>query len=183
MIQNLCQVDVHQLQAGRSPSLLPFDSLLMSYPVTSSWRRQVAEAHSRRYAQASTVLGGSGELFIDVNRTTEPTPLGQQDFHVQAPEGMRVGGVYSNAEEPTGTMSGSNGGRVSLDIGFIGHDFDEHPTAHMIEGVFVWQKRLAGIKHEIMGVSEALETGGKGSSGEWPATYRTTPTAAVECCR
>ncbi|CAN0489323.1 unnamed protein product, partial [Ectocarpus sp. 12 AP-2014] len=35
-------------------------------------------------------------------------------------------------------------GRARLKIGFIGHDFDEHPTAHMIEGVFVWQKRLYG---------------------------------------
>ncbi|CAN0575473.1 unnamed protein product, partial [Ectocarpus sp. 12 AP-2014] len=38
----------------------------------------------------------------------------------------------------------------------IGHDFDEHPTAHMIEGVFVWQKRLSGTRQH--------GTGGDGNS-------------------
>lgn len=162
-------MDVYQLKAGRPPSLLPFDSLLLPYPVTPAWRRQLAEAHSLRYVEAYTALGGPDELFIDVNRAGDSAHVRQQGFLVQA------------TEEVTGALSDKSSGRVSLNIGFIGHDFDEHPTAHMIEGVFVWQRRQAAIKHDRMGVSEELETGRERSSRERPADYRTTPTA--ECCR
>lgn len=155
----------------------------MPYPVTSAWRRQVAEAHSLRYVEVSTVAGESGEVFVDVNRTGDSTHAHQQEFLVQAGEEEGAGVVYSGGDEATGAMKSKKVGRVSLNIGFIGHDFHEHPTAHMIEGVFVWQKRLSGVKHERMGVSEPLDPGGWGSSGERPANYRVMPAAAAECCR
>lgn len=180
---NQCQVDVHQLRPGRPPSLLPFDSLLMPYPVTSAWRRQIAEAHSVRYVEASATLGESGELFVDVNRTGDSEREHQQEFHVRAGEGERVGEVYSDADEATGDIAGKNVRQASLNIGFIGHDFDEHPTAHMIEGVFLWQKRLSEIKHEELGGWEPLDTGEQGSPGERPSNYRVMPTAATACCR
>lgn len=178
---------MHQLQAGHPPSLLPFDSLLLPYPVTSAWRRQIAEAHSLRYVEAPTVLGGSDEFFVDVNRTEDPARVRQEGLNVSTAERERAGVVYSDKKEPAGSRSIDNGGRISLHIGFIGHDFDEHPTAHMIEGVFVWLKRLTKINRERCDASEALEAGRKGSSGQRPANYgvmpQTTPTATQECCR
>lgn len=174
---------MHQLQAGRPPSLLPFDSLLLPYPVTSAWRRQIAEAHSLRYVETSTVSGESDQLFTDVNRTGDSVHARQIGLRAQATEGERTSEEHGDGVEATGALSGKSGGRVALNIGFIGHDFDEHPTAHMIEGVFVWQKRLAGIKYERTGVTEALVTAGKDGFGERPAHYRTLGTAGAECCR
>lgn len=129
------------------------------------------------------MLGGPDERLVDVNHTEGMAHGHQQEFHGQAAEGERMGEVFIDGDEAAGAMSGKNGGRASLNIGFIGHDFHEHPTAHMIEGVFVWQKRLSGIKHEELVFSEALEARGKGNPEEQPAKIRTTPTAAAECCR
>lgn len=180
--QTQCQVDAHQLKAGRPPSLLPFDSLLLSYPVTSAWRRQIAEAHSLRYMEASRVLSAHDGVYTNANRTRDSALVRQQGFRVLAPHQEGVGAVYSDGDEAAGAMGGESTGRAPLNIGFIGHDFDEHPTAHMIEGVFVWQKRLART-NERTDVSAALERGRKGSSRDMPVNYRTTPTTAVECCR
>lgn len=56
-------------------------------------------------------------------------------------EGDGHGRVEAEEAVPSDGDSDQNKS-VLLEIGFIGHDFDEHPTAHMIEGIFLWQRRL-----------------------------------------
>ncbi|CAN0486073.1 unnamed protein product, partial [Scytosiphon promiscuus] len=75
-----------QLKAGSPPSLLPFDTLLLPYPVNPA------------------VAQGDGG---------EPT------------------------KERSRRRDAETRDRRGLHIGFVGHDFAEHPTAHMMEGVFV----------------------------------------------
>eukprot|EP00903_Cladosiphon_okamuranus_P013259 g12363.t1 len=178
------QVHERQLQAGHSPSLLPFDSLLLPYPVTSAWRRQIAEAHSLRYVEPPTVRGGSDEFLGDVNRAGSLEHVRQERLNVRTAERERTGVVYGDEKEATSARRGGHGERVCLNIAFVGHDFDEHPTAHMIEGVFVWQKRLTRNNGERCDFSKA---GRKGGPGERPANYgmmpQTTPTEAPQCCR
>lgn len=73
--------------------------------------------------------------------------------------------------------------RRGLHIGFLGHDFAEHPTAHMMEGVFVWQKRLAEARDDKEGSEEAFETG-RGDTPKQPRADDGSNYGAFEnCCR
>lgn len=168
------QVDVRQLGSGRSPSILPFDTLLLPYPATPAWRRQIAEAHSRRYAEASVALAKPDEIHVD-------------EDHTGGSEGERGQDGASGGDEASSSGSertiGSSSRRALLNVGFIGHDFSEHPTAHMMEGVFAWQRKLTDIEHERTTISEALETGAQSSSGNWTAIHWSAPKTAAICCR
>ncbi|CAM9596349.1 unnamed protein product [Ectocarpus sp. 4 AP-2014] len=179
------QVDAKQLAFGRPPSLLPFDTLLLPHPVTPAWRRRLAEAHSARYVEASTALVGSRshEAFLGGNRTRDAAHPEGSDSRTDMQEG--IGAEYDGRGEVRGTTAGARrhgttgtgDGRARLKIGFIGHDFDEHPTAHMIEGVFVWQKRLSGTRQHGTGAADHLTSG---------ATWKNDLTASLvetDCCR
>ncbi len=154
---------------------MPFDTLLLPYPATPAWRRKIAEAHSLRYAEASAALVKPDELRFDKDRTGgSEHELGQD----------RTGDGDEASSSRSARTTGSSSKRALLNIGFIGHDFSEHPTAHMMEGVFVWQRKLAGIEHERKDTSAALETGGQSSSsGNWTAVHRSVPKTAASCCR
>ncbi|CBJ48372.1 UDP-N-acetylglucosamine--peptide N-acetylglucosaminyltransferase, family GT41 [Ectocarpus siliculosus] len=178
------QVDVKQLAFGRPPSLLPFDTLLLPHPVTPAWRRRLAEAHSARYVEASTALVGSRshEAFLGENRTRDAARPEGSDRRTDMQEGIGV--EYDGRGEVTGTTAGArihgttrtDEGRARLKIGFIGHDFDEHPTAHMIEGVFVWQKRLSGTRQHGTGAADHL-TSGAPQKNDWTASM-----VETNCC-
>lgn len=94
-------------------------------------------------------------------------------------DGRTTGNTAGNS---SGRTARSDGRRPFLNVGFIGHDFDEHPTAHMVEGVFVWQRRLARMRHERDGAVKTPETRGTTSnSGDRLITSLATPVA--DCCR
>ncbi|CAM9356113.1 unnamed protein product, partial [Sphacelaria rigidula] len=138
------EVDMHQLGAERPPSLLPFDSLLLPYPIDAKWRRKIAEAHSRRYTKKTTDMPSGVEYDehyrASVENRTYPGNAGV-DIHP-----MRDGEAKSDDSTNRGRERGvymGKGRAPTLDIGFLGHDFSEHPTAHMMEGAFVWQKRFS----------------------------------------
>ncbi|CAN0203505.1 unnamed protein product, partial [Ectocarpus fasciculatus] len=177
------QVDVQQLAVGRPPSLLPFDTLLLPYPVTPAWRRRIAEAHSARYVEASTALARTHEAFLDENCTKHAAHPEGSDCRTGMQEG--VGPEHDGGGEVTGPTAGARrhgatgtaDGSADLKIGFIGHDFHEHPTAHMIEGVFVWQRRLSGIRRHGTGAEDNL------TSGAPRANDLTASTVAAGCCR
>lgn len=142
------QVEVRQLDRGRPPSLLPFDTLLLPHPINPAWRRRIAEAHSSRYIgspSAASTIAAAGDR---VDETDRPLSL------LKTKTGLNAGEEsHEKAEEQRGHTTGAAAATISgvgrgLKVGFLGHDFDEHPTAHMIEGVFVWQKRLAAIIRE-----------------------------------
>lgn len=171
------QVDEQQLAFGRPPSLLPFDTLLLPDPVTPAWRRRLAEAHSARYVEASTALVGSHEAFLDENRTRDAAHPEGSDRRTGKHE--EIGTEYDGraGARRHGTTGTGGDGRARLKIGFIGHDFDEHPTAHMIEGVFVWQKRLSGIRQHGTGAADHLMSGA-------PRTKDLTASMVeTDCCR
>ncbi|CAM9624943.1 unnamed protein product [Ectocarpus sp. 8 AP-2014] len=179
------QVDVKQLAFGRPPSLLPFDTLLLPHPVTPAWRRRLAEAHSARYVEASTALVGSRshEAFLGENRTRGAAHPEGSDRWTDMQEGIGV--EYDGRGEVTGTTAGArihgatrtDEGRARLKIGFIGHDFDEHPTAHMIEGVFIWQKRLSGTRQHGTGAADHLTSGAPQNNDLTASMVET------DCCR
>lgn len=186
---NQLQVDMRQLGAGRPPSLLPFDSLLLAYPVNPAWRRQIAEAHSMRYMEPSTAMVNPDELLADENCTGDSTH--DQECGGLVVEEKGVGKAHGNRDGTTGKMGGNSGRRVArtdggrpfLNVGFIGHDFDEHPTAHMVEGVFVWQRRLARIRREKDGVVKAPETGERNRSSSEDLLTTSLATPVADCCR
>lgn len=181
-------MDVWQLGAGRPPSLLPFDSLLLPYPVTPTWRRQIAEAHSMRYVESSAALVKPGESLVDKNCIGDSARCDQESGGREAEE-KREGCDHDETHAGTGNMAGNSSRRVArsdggwplLNVGFIGHDFDEHPTAHMVEGVFVWQRRLARIRGERDGAVKAVESGETNNSGGRLITSLATPVS--DCCR
>lgn len=138
------QVDMHQLGAERPPSLLPFDSLLLPYPIDAKWRRKIAEAHSRRYTKNPTDIPSGLEYDehyrASVEKRTYPGNAGV-DIHPKR-DGEAKSDDSTNRSRERGVYMGK-GRAPTLDIGFLGHDFSEHPTAHMMEGAFVWQKRFS----------------------------------------
>ncbi|CAM9226433.1 unnamed protein product [Hapterophycus canaliculatus] len=183
------QVDVLQLGFGRPPSLLPFDSLLLPFPVTPSWRRRIAEAHSMRYTGASVTWVAPDVVMTDESRTADlPLDQGSDDT---VDNGKRLGAAHRGggesalnmAEEGKIRRTGTEKRRAPLNIGFIGHDFSEHPTAHMIEGVFVWHTRLADAGRKRKRIAEALDSGAARSAEERPTTGFTKSTAAAASCR
>lgn len=181
-------MDVWQLGRGRLPSLLPFDSLLLPNPVDPTWRRRLAEAHSSKYAESGTKPVESDSVIDGTTARRRATRKGgrgaeREDATKTEWEGRRdlerwTDGESADARRRAGrprhtrVATRSEGGE-RLDIGFIGHDFDEHPTAQMMEGVFVWQRKL----------EEAREGGGR-RFGEWRKTNDgarlSTP---IDCCR
>ncbi|CAM9712143.1 unnamed protein product, partial [Ectocarpus sp. 13 AM-2016] len=181
------QVDAKQLAFGRPPSLLPFDTLLLPHPVTPAWRRRLAEAHSARYVDASTALVGSRshEAYLSENRTRDAARPEGSDSRTDMQE--EKGAEYDGRGEVRGTTAGARkhgtigtgDGRARLKIGFIGHDFDEHPTAHMIEGVFVWQKRLSGTRQHGNGGVDHLTSG---SGAPWKNDLMAS-LVETDCCR
>jgi protein O-GlcNAc transferase len=82
-----------------SPSILPFDSLLMPWPMTPFHRKAVAERHSSAILEQS-----DASLGAELQRSH---PL---DLH------------------------------RPLNVGYISYDFNDHPTAAMVEGLFFWTK-------------------------------------------
>lgn len=139
---------MHQLEAGRSPSLLPFDSLLLPHPVDPAWRRKVAEAHSKRYATTPTVAPHDFDSVgrCDITAGQNGSQSVWMDMGVERNDKTRSWGL--TAEGPRQTEDNTQE-RVPLKIGFVGHDFSEHPTAHMMEGVFVWQRRFVGSENRL----------------------------------
>ncbi|CAM9440178.1 unnamed protein product, partial [Discosporangium mesarthrocarpum] len=175
------QVEVHELQQGLPPSLLPFDSLLLPDPITPSWRLRLARAHSGRWAY------GQGH--------SKCREAGVE--HAQAGAGgeagssfeSRVGGGGMRAAPGEGREWGGRPPRLgALEVGFIGCDFLEHPTAHMIEGPFLWQRRFLA---QAMGMQarsglsldsqEQVGVGGPGK-GEEGQRYMGL-SASGGCCR
>lgn len=142
-----------------------------------------------RYVESSAALIRPDELRIDENCTIGST--NDQGCGGRAAEEKGVGIAHGDRDGATGDMTGSSsrrmartdGGRSFLNIGFIGHDFDEHPTAHMVEGVFVWQRRLARTRRERDGLVIAPETGERRSPEDRLTNNLTTPMAAADCCR
>lgn len=70
-----------------------------------------------------------------------------------------------------------------MNIGFIGHDFSEHPTAHMIEGVFVWHTRLADAGRKRKRAAKIMEARAWRREEGMRAGDLTMATAAADCCR
>ena len=143
-------MDAKQLGRGHPPSLLPFDCLLLSHPVSPAWRRQIAEAHSARYmtkASTKAITYGQG---VESKRLYEGRTLQEgkpgvrmEDGDTGPPMTLDTGDDCGDGGDTTAEgKRGDEGRGLDLTIGFIGHDFDEHPTAHMVEGVFLWQKRF-----------------------------------------
>lgn len=178
---------MRQLGAGRPPSLLPFDSLLLAYPVTPAWRRQIAEAHSMRYVISSPAVVDHDKLHVDEDCTgnsRQDEACGGRtagEKGVDIAHGDKDGATRDMAGNSSTRVEQTDGGRPFLNVGFIGHDFDEHPTAHMVEGVFVWQRRLARIRRERDSIVKAPETGERSGSGDWLTRSLTTP--GSDCCR
>ena len=96
-----------QLDKGHQSALLPFDTLLL--PVNPAWTLKVALKHSSQWEDEDryTFLHG-GSVATDANDAAE-----------------------------TAASSSSSSSSSRLKIGYISHDFNDHPTAHMIEGLFV----------------------------------------------
>lgn len=96
----------------------------------------------------------------------------------------------SSATKPETSDSDAASRDRGLTIAFIGHDFDEHPTAHMMAGVFLWQKRFEDNgrvlrSSDIGGVAPVAETLGTEASKEHAgmATNVTKRTTSRRCCR
>lgn len=176
-------MDVRQLKAGRPPSLLPFDTLLLPYPVTPTWRRRVAEACSAKYTDASTAATDPNHR-IDERRGEYDTY--QQGTDARTENGASVaqcGGGEPTKESSRSRRDARGQGPRGLNIGFVGHDFAEHPTAHMMEGVFVWQKRLAEVRNDERGSEGVLGTGTGDRSRKSRASDGTNYRASKNCCR
>ena len=177
------QVDFRQLKAGRPPSLLPFDTLLLPYPVSPAWRHRIAEACSAKYTDASTAVAGPNHSIYEHDGGHSAH---QQGTDASTDHGASV--VQDDRGEPTKERlrrpdTETRGQRQQgLNIGFIGHDFAEHPTAHMMEGVFVWQKRLAETTCGKQRSEGALETGRGDRSRKSRANDVTDSRASTNCC-
>lgn len=174
-------MDTRQLKHGHAPSVLPFDTLLLPYPINATWRRAIAETHSERYMSTITI---TKETF----RFDGPSEkCGKDGKTVDSSAEFEEAKKSADAKFPGEQTKRSNSGmeRV-LEIGFIGHDFDEHPTAHMMEGIFLWQKRLGGVStgrtiheqpsaiHSNSGEDEVMTAAGTGYAPHG---------APADCCR
>lgn len=175
------QVDVRQLGLGHPPALLPFDSLLFSHPVDAAWRRRIAEAHSTRYTPA---LSSSAIKPKTSDHNIERRSGRNRTVH----EGETVVRIGEGGGGDTGSPAASSD--RALTLGFIGHDFDEHPTAHMMAGVFLWQKRFEDDgrvlrSSDVGGVVPVAETVGTEASEEHVgmATNFTKRATSRRCCR
>lgn len=180
-------MDERQLELGRPPSLLPFDSLLLPYPVDPVWRRRIAEAHSTRYTETSTTPTSRDDRKRGTRRqngTYEQELDARTDADESLERGVRGnrGGVTLKHDLGRRSIMGPGGARP-LNIGFIGHDFNEHPTAHMMEGVFVWQKRLREIERTREGTAGALETDVEGRLERVRIKNGTGSSTPTNCCR
>lgn len=174
---------------AQPPSLLPFDTLLLSYPVDPIWRRKVAEAHSKRYAKTPRVVpvNGAGgradgyDVTVDEGNETSRkrtgkydgrrgthdergAALAEEDAELVAArmrnilcEGDAVSEESKNIGQ--GNLAGEErqSGLRPLHVGFVGHDFHEHPTALMMEGIFLWQRRHTNTGNR-KGLQEKLDS-------------------------
>jgi len=107
--------------AGRVPTgpLLPFQTLLMDIPLRDV--RAVAEQHSRSaYKHVQEGEGEAGEIFSSC-----------------ALKNLRKIKVEGR-EAKTGSSSSTK-----LKLGFLSFDFNDHPTAHLVEGIYATVDREA----------------------------------------
>ncbi|CAM9400208.1 unnamed protein product [Chrysoparadoxa australica] len=111
-------VQAEQLGAGQLPSLLPFDTLLMSYPMDQALRLRIASAISDQWSDLAEGRARS------TSRPKLPEP------------------THPPEKDPLNGTSSRTGDWITLNVGFLGFDYHDHPTAHMIEGLFAWQRRL-----------------------------------------
>lgn len=96
----------------------------------------------------------------------------------------------SSATKPKTSDNDASSRDRALTIGFIGHDFDEHPTAHMMAGVFLWQKRFEDNGRVLrpsdsVGVASVAETVGMEASKVHVgmAANATKRATSRRCCR
>ena len=140
LVRILRLVDRRQLARGKETSLLPFDTLLL--PVPPSWQLQVARSHSGKWATPRFLEHGGGVWRSEAEaRAGESGPRGRQ--------GRR-----------------RRRRRSSLHVGFVSYDFNDHPTAHMIEGLFVnhvaASEQMAAV---ALGRTGGQNGGGRGGDG------------------
>ena len=101
------------LHTHRLGPMLPFDTLLM--PVSLRTRLIIAYGASMHI---------SASIFPSLHTSTFQTNH-QQQHQPQYQQGQGKG------NEP-----GIKGIKKSLRIGFMSYDFNDHPTAHLVEGIF-----------------------------------------------
>lgn len=138
-----------------------------------------------RYAGVSVPAVASDELVPDkIGVRDSPLKQGFDNPENDAKGHSDRGEAAAETVELSRTRhSGTERRRPPLNIGFIGHDFSEHPTAHMIEGVFVWHTRLANIGRKRKGIAGALETGTGPSTAGMRASDSANSVAAAASCR
>lgn len=126
-----------ELSKGKVSSILPFDTLgLPIHPITL--KRDIAYRYAFEYN--------------DFNNKYLVNNQHQQETTKQNEKSQQF--LFDNDE--------SSYARTKLRLGFISHDFNEHPTAHLIEGLFYWyniSKHYQTIDSEIVGYSYGKDDG------------------------
>ncbi|CAM9696130.1 unnamed protein product, partial [Heterosigma akashiwo] len=107
-------VDRQQLGRGRPPALLPFDTLGVDQP-DERWRARVARRHAAQWAGH----------------------YARQGFPAPPPPPAAAAAAAAGA---------TGGGRALpvLRAGYLSYDFNDHPTTHLTEGLFLWHRRGSG---------------------------------------
>ena len=122
---------------ARESALLPFDTLGADIPM--DLRLIVASKHSEQHRR----LGGA----IPWPTPEEPSGFDACAPHLEtSPRVRRVdtadGAFFDNSSAGIIIRRGSaaSGPIIPLRIGYLSFDFNEHPTAHLVEGLFVHHK-------------------------------------------
>jgi protein O-GlcNAc transferase len=114
-------IERQQMARGGASALLPFDTLHL--PVHPLWTLRVARRHSGtfdHFNQAPLLEGFPRPSVRTLERQVEQRPAPA----AAAPVSTHV------------TMTRGGAARPRLKLAYLSYDFNDHPTAHLVEGLF-----------------------------------------------